>query len=100
MSDKNRIFNSSCFFLKAIIQSGEWIGGEKEAPPKRDSSNIRQHRARLIVRSHSRVKTFCTLIELASVELTEPEEERKDGEQTSLAGGGGGGEHSGETISS
>ena len=74
-------------------------GGEKEAPPKRDSSNIRQHRARLIVRSHTRVKTFCTLIELASVELTEPEGERQNGEQTSLVGGGGGGEHSGETMS-
>ena len=46
------------------------------------------------------MKTFCTLIELASVELTEPEEARQNGEQTSLAGGGGGGEHSGETMSS
>ena len=45
------------------------------------------------------MKTFCALIELASVELTEPEEEEQNGEQTSLVGGGGGGEHSGEPIS-
>ena len=93
------IFNSSCFFPESLnpIRGVDWRG--KGGTAQRDLPNIRQHRARLIVRSHTRVKTFCTLIELASVELTEPEEARQNGEQTSLAGGGGGGEHSGETMS-